>query len=135
MSQSSNNPDDYLVSNIDFGDVTIDLDYTGSNNTMVYSSSTTNTNPYAIGTTSGFNGTYTISNVGIDYSTPGLKVSGDADFEGDITIKGRSLTDMLDAINDRLAILHPDPAKLEKYRALKEAYEHYKMLERLIGDE
>lgn len=133
MSQSSNNPDDYIVSNIDFGDVTIDLDYTGSNNSMVYSSSTTNTSPYTIGTTSGFNGTYTIS--GIDYGTPGLKVTGDADFEGDITIKGRSLTDMLDTINERLAILHPDPAKLEKYAALKEAYEHYKMLERLIGDE
>ena len=133
MSQSSKNPDDYIVSNIDYGDVTIDLDYTGSNNSMVYSSSTTNTSPYTIGTTSGFNGTYTIS--GIDYGTPGLKVTGDADFEGDITIKGRSLTDMLDTINERLAILHPDPAKLEKYAALKEAYEHYKMLERLIGDE
>ena len=35
-------------------------------------------------------------------------------------------------INERLAILVPDPAKLEKYAALKKAYEHYKTLEELI---
>lgn len=68
--------------------------------------------------------------------TPGLQVSGDATFDGDIKWKGRSLGSLLGSIEDRLAILQdPDPAKLEKHAALKKAYDHYKTLERLIGDE
>jgi hypothetical protein len=67
---------------------------------------------------------------------PGLHVTGDCDFEGDVKVKGRSLEKLLTTIEDRLAILQdPDPAKLEKYAALKKAYEHYKTLERLIGDD
>jgi hypothetical protein len=67
---------------------------------------------------------------------PGLKVSGDTEFEGDVKIKGRSLEKLLTTIEDRLAILQdPDPAKLEKYAALKKAYDHYKTLERLIGED
>lgn len=44
----------------------------------------------------------------------------------------------LEAIEKRLGILDdPDPAILEKHAALKAAYEHYKMLEKIIlgGDE
>ena len=67
--------------------------------------------------------------------TADLYVTGNADFEGDVTIKGKSLVKTLEGIEQRLAILTPDPAKLEKYAALREAYEHYKMLEALIGDE
>jgi len=66
----------------------------------------------------------------------GLSVKGDADFEGDIKWKGRSLAKLLEKIEDRLAILQePDAEKLEKFAALKKAYDHYKTLERLIGDE
>lgn len=54
---------------------------------------------------------------------------------GDIKIKGVSLKDTLDTINERLLILQPDPAKLEKYEALRIAYEHYKLMEKLINDE
>ena len=69
-------------------------------------------------------------------SNPGLHVKDDAIFEGDIKWKGRSLGKLLGAIEDRLAILQePDPEKLEKFAALKKAYDHYKTLERLIGDE
>lgn len=42
------------------------------------------------------------------------------------------LQEQLDAINERLAILQPNPEHLEKYEALREAYEHYKTLERLV---
>ena len=56
--------------------------------------------------------------------------------EGDIRWQGRSLSKWLEKIEDRLAILSdPDPEKLEKFAALKKAYEHYKLLEKLIGDE
>jgi hypothetical protein len=42
------------------------------------------------------------------------------------------LQEQLDAINERLAILQPNLEHLEKYEALREAYEHYKTLERLV---
>ena len=64
-----------------------------------------------------------------------LKVSGDADFEGDVTLKGQSLSKTLEAIQDRLAILQPDPKKLEKYEALKKAYDHYKLMEKLLKED
>ena len=50
----------------------------------------------------------------------------------DIIVNGKSLTETLDAINERLSILVPDPAKLEKYEALKECYKQYKLLEALL---
>lgn len=40
----------------------------------------------------------------------------------------------LNTIEKRLAILVPNPVKLEKYEALKKAYEHYKMLEILLEE-
>lgn len=64
-------------------------------------------------------------------ATPSISVSGDANFDGDIKWKGRSLGDMLETIENRLSILVPDPEKLEHFEALKKAYEHYKTLEAL----
>ena len=69
-------------------------------------------------------------------TNPGLHVKDDATFEGDIKWKGRSLGKLMEKIEDRLAILQePDAEKLEKFAALKKAYDHYKTLERLIGDD
>jgi hypothetical protein len=83
-------------------------------------------------TSSGMNG---VSYGNIAYTTSAypstLNVKGDADFEGDVKIKGVSLAKTLEDINSRLAILVPDPAKLEHFEALKKAYNHYKMLEAL----
>ena len=55
----------------------------------------------------------------------------------DIKIGDKSLKTFMDTVEKRLAILQPDPAKLEKFEALQKAYEHYKHLERLceIDDE
>lgn len=67
-------------------------------------------------------------------STPNsgsIEVQGDANFNGDIKLKGRSLNKILDSIERRLGILVPDPEKLEHFEALKKAYEHYKTLEAL----
>jgi len=60
-----------------------------------------------------------------------LKVTGDAEIDGDIKWQGRSLKEMFNKIEQRLAILVPDPNKLEQFEALKKAYNHYKMLEAL----
>ena len=49
----------------------------------------------------------------------------------DVNIDGVSLKETLSAIQARLAILVPDPVLLEKYEALRNAYETYKTLEAL----
>jgi len=51
----------------------------------------------------------------------------------DIKIGGRSLVKFMETLEERLAILQPDPDKLEKFAALKAAYEHYKLLEALCS--
>lgn len=93
----------------------------------------------AVGTSAGSNGTFytttnTGGNIGIGTNWPsnaGLKVTGDAEFEGDVKIKGISIAKALEDIQKRLAILVPDPAKLAHFEALKKAYDHYKLLEAL----
>ena len=58
-----------------------------------------------------------------------LSVKGNADFEGEVTIKGKSLTDMFEKIEERLAILHPNPELEDKWDELKELGKRYKELE------
>jgi hypothetical protein len=50
------------------------------------------------------------------------------------TIGDRSLLAFMKTMEERLAILVPDPKKLEKFEALKKAYEHYKTMESLCFD-
>jgi len=49
----------------------------------------------------------------------------------DLKIDGKSLKDFMTKMEQRLSILVPDPEKLEKFEALKKAYEHYKTMESL----
>jgi hypothetical protein len=138
-----------LSSGIDYDSITID---TGNMNSYNYSYSTipssitisgsTGSNYGAIGssgsflTSNGLNGTswsntnWSIGSNNIN-PTPGLKVNGDAEFEGKVMINGRNISEFMETISKRLAILVPDPAKLEHFAALKKAYEHYKTLEAL----
>jgi hypothetical protein len=51
--------------------------------------------------------------------------------DGDIKIGDRSLKEFMTKMEERLAILVPDPEKLERFESLKRAYEHYKTMERL----
>lgn len=54
----------------------------------------------------------------------------------DVIINGNSLEKTLETIQKRLAILDdPTPEKLQKYAALKKAYEQYKLLEKLLNEE
>jgi hypothetical protein len=68
--------------------------------------------------------TVNISNTGIDMAAG-----------ADITVDGKSLKEFMKKMEQRLAILVPDPKKLEKFEALKKAYEHYKTMESLCFDE
>ena len=91
------------------------------------------------------NTTYTISypststsNLTFDYSNinwttatsqnlngSSLEVHGDANFQGDVKIKGKSIVDSLERIEERLAILRPNlelEEKWENLRGLRQAY-------------
>jgi hypothetical protein len=60
-----------------------------------------------------------------------LRVNGDADFDGDITVKGRSITQTLEKIEERLAILPPPNADLERdWSELAKLRQQYVELER-----
>lgn len=65
------------------------------------------------------------------------KVAGKLKLDGpdaDIVINGVKLSDTLNSIADRLAILQPKSELLEKYANLRTAYEHYKTLEALLHE-
>jgi hypothetical protein len=53
----------------------------------------------------------------------------------DIKVDGKSLKEFMTKMEERLAILVPDPSKLEKFEALKKAYEHYKLMESLCQEQ
>lgn len=71
------------------------------------------------------------SNVTTSAKHPSISVTGDAEFEGKVKINGQDLAEFMETISKRLAILVPDPEKLEHFEALKKAYDHYKLMEAL----
>jgi len=58
-----------------------------------------------------------------------LQVKGDAEFDGEVTIKGKNIADMFAKIEERLAILHPNPELEDRWDELKELGKRYKELE------
>ena len=61
-----------------------------------------------------------------------IQVKGNAEFDGEVTIKGKNLNETLDRIEERLAILHPNPELEDKWDELKELGKRYKELEQEI---
>jgi len=61
-----------------------------------------------------------------------LDIKGDANFDGDVKLKGKSLSDTLNKIEERLAILHPNEALEEKWEQLKELGKQYREMEKDI---
>ena len=94
-------------------------------------SNTTYTITYPSTNTSATNLTFDYSN--INWTTAAsqnlngssLEVHGDANFQGDVKIKGKSIVDSLERIEERLAILRPNEELEEKWenlRGLRQAY-------------
>jgi hypothetical protein len=81
-------------------------------------------------TSTGLNGSSWL-NANSNLTGAGLHVTSDAEIDGDLKVKGISILETLQKIESRLAILRPNPEKLEHFAALKKAYEHYKTLEAL----
>lgn len=95
-----------------------------SSGTNSYSTWTTNGTGYTLGSGLHNQATVHINTDGIDIKEG-----------GDIKVDGVSLKEFMTKMEQRLAILVPDPKKLEKFEALKKAYEHYKTMEKLCFDE
>ena len=84
----------------------------------------------------GSGGNYTWDNKSLTTGTTQiqstLRVDGDADFNGDIRVKGQSITEAINKINERLNILVPNE-KLEKdWSELAELRIRYVELERQL---
>jgi len=98
---------------------------TQTNNTVpTYASPGYNWNTISTGT-----GTDTITIADWGNLSNTLQVNGDANFEGDIKIQGKSLNETLKNIEERLAILRPNPELEEKWDNLKELGRMYRELE------
>ena len=99
----------------------------------------TGSNTYTLGSNVNGIGSLTLSNgTGWDFysNTPssGLKVTSDAEFDGDVKIKGKSIVETLNKIEERLAILHPNKELEDKWEKLKELGDAYRALEKDIQE-
>jgi len=65
---------------------------------------------------------------GIGYANPTGAITIESK---DVIIDGRSMRDFMESMEKRMAILVPDPRKLEHFQSLQKAYAHYKTLEAL----
>jgi hypothetical protein len=115
------------------------LGYSSIGNTITLPTSYSINNGLAVGSantqwttgTSGYAFTNTVAPNTVHINNTGIDMAAGAD----IKIDGKSLKEFMTKMEQRLAILVPDPAKLEKFQALKKAYEHYKTMESLCFDE
>jgi len=83
------------------------------------------------------NATASITGAASSYITPSNLYSTQPVFQAPIYddivfTDGSSVKESLKKINDRLNILEPKPEHLEKHEALRQAYEHYKIMEALL---
>jgi hypothetical protein len=119
------------------GNITLSNSYPYSTGSVMITGGTGYSGTYTLNTAS-TNGTWSTTNPYVTVgatSKSALQVQGDAEFKGNVTINGQNLSETLRSIQDRLAILIPDPKLLDKYEALRQAYEHYKTLEALCVEQ
>jgi hypothetical protein len=123
-----------------YGSDTITLDYSTPPSIGHYTmSSGTSTIPYTF-TTTGTNGSYnpfngTTNTVWTQTNSGTVHIDGNGLTmkEGaDIKIGGKSLTKAIEQIEERLGILHPNPALEERWDKLKELREQYIEMEKDI---
>ena len=109
---------------------------TASNNTggsnLWWGLNGTSANPGQVYTSTGTNTQWATITSDPSLKGASLSVKGDADFEGEVTLKGKSLSEMFEKIEERLAILHPNPELEDKWDELKELGKRYKELEQEI---
>ena len=132
------------VSYCDYGSDTITIDNSTMNSmyssgTITLPTTTITNGGYTIGAAGSSGQFYTTGTNGHNWNNPPtVNITGtgiDMAAGTDISIDGKSLKTFMNKMEERLAILIPDPAKLEKFEALKKAYEHYKLMESLCQEQ
>lgn len=100
----------------------------------VYTSNVTNGTYLTVGATGSSINWSNLSSITGSTSLTGqtLEVKGDANFDGELTIKGKKLSEVLENIESRLAILHPNEKLEEKWENLRGLREAYVALEKEI---
>ena len=111
-----------------------------SSGTITLPTTTITNGGYTIGATGSSGQFYTTGTNGYNNwnNPPTVNITGtgiDMAAGTDISIDGKSLKTFMNKMEERLAILVPDPSKLEKFEALKKAYEHYKLMESLCQEQ
>ena len=110
-----------------------------SSGTITLPTTTITNGGYTIGATGSSGQFYTTGTNGHNWNNPPtVNITGtgiDMAAGTDISIDGKSLKTFMKKMEERLAILVPDPAKLERFEALKKAYEHYKLMESLCQEQ
>ena len=107
--------------------VTVNMD--SINTTWLSGASGSNAYTYTTGTNYAWNTTSTTTSI-----ENTLQVKGDSEFDGDITVRGRSLTEFIDSVEQRLNILRPNPALEAEWDQLRELGEQYRELERQLAE-
>jgi len=112
---------------------TVTISNNTSTGSLYWGLNGTGASPAQVFTTNGTSpgwGNITLAEPALNGAT--LSVKGNADFDGEVTIKGKSLTAMFEKIEERLAILHPNPELEDRWDELKELGKRYKELEQEI---
>ena len=109
---------------------TVTISNNTSSGSLYWGLNGTSASPGQVLTSTGTSTGWITSDPSLKGST--LKVNGDADFDGEVTIKGKNIADMFSKIEERLAILHPNPELEDRWDELKELGKRYKELEQEI---
>lgn len=141
--------DQYSLDDTMIGNITISLPTTGNTSNSldtftIGNIATANVNLNSYG--GGASGSVYVSSVGWanvnTHSTSTTMLSIMAENKGDAIIKTNKhkinldeMADVVETLKERLLILTPAFEKHEKYPALKEAYDHYKLIEALCKEE
>ena len=128
-----------MIDTLDTITITGLSDQYSSMNTITLPSS--NTFTYSGNTITGSSGQFYTGTSGNNWNTVNTSPSVNINSDGidmaagtDIKVDGKSLKEFMNKMEQRLAILVPDPKKLEQFAALKKAYEHYKLMESLCQE-
>jgi len=105
-------------------------EYNVSDLDATWLSGASGSNGYTL-TTTGTSTNYAWNTTSIENT---LQVKGDSEFDGDITVKGRSLTEFMDSVEQRLNILRPNPALEAEWDQLRELGKQYRELEQQLTE-
>jgi hypothetical protein len=78
--------------------------------------------------------TFTGQNGPVSSNIEIFKVHGDAEFDGDVKIKGKSLSELMERLEARLGVTHPNKELEERWEELRQLSVRYKELEAEIKE-